>query len=544
MMTPLTTTPQLTLDQAAGQKLMAAFAGYEPSAQILRLLQRQHLGGVTLFRSLNVQSPAQVRELNAALQAAAAASGQPPLLIGADQEGGTLMALAGTTAFPGNMALGAAGDPALARQVGFALGQELAAQGVNVNYAPVCDVNNNPQNPVVGTRSFGEDPAAVAALAAALVTGLQAAGVAATLKHFPGHGDTSGDSHHGLPVVQHDAARLARIELPPFAAGIAAGARLVMTAHIALPAINAAADLPATLSPAILRGILRDRLGFDGVIISDALDMRAIEQGAGLVIDAIAAAAAGVDLLILNSVVEDQETVAAGLRQAVARGLLAREATLASAGRVLDLKRWVSAQPQPALEVVACAAHRALALEVAARAVTLVRDDAHLLPLRPAPEARLAAVVPQPADLTPADTSSYVTPSLAAALRRRHAHVDEFIVPLNPTDADVAALRDQLRAYDLVVIGTINATAHTGQAALVQALLDGGPPVVAVALRLPYDLAAYPAAPTYLCTYSLLESSMEALCDVLWGARPVGGRLPVSIPALYPRGHGMPAGAA
>jgi beta-N-acetylhexosaminidase len=189
--------------------------------------------------------------------------------------------------------------------------------------------------------------------------------------------------------------------------------------------------------------------------------------------------------------------------------------------------------------VVDCAAHRALALEVAARAVTLVRDDAHQLPLRLAPEARLAAVVPQPADLTPADTSSYVTPSLAAALRRRHGSVDDFVVPLNPTDADVAALRDQLRQYDLVVIGTINATAHAGQAALVQALRDSGTPVVAVALRLPYDLAAYPAAPTYLCTYSLLESSMEALSDVLWGARPVGGRLPVSIPDLYPLGHGV-----
>jgi beta-N-acetylhexosaminidase len=532
-------TSQLTLGQAAGQKLMAAFAGYEPSAEILALLQGQHLGGVTLFRSLNVESPAQVRALTAALQTAAAATGQPPLLIGADQEGGTLMALAGTTAFPGNMALGATGAPDLARQIGFALGRELAAQGVNVNYAPVCDVNNNPQNPVVGTRSFGDDPAAVAALAAALVMGLHDAGVAATLKHFPGHGDTSGDSHHGLPVVQHDAARLQRIELPPFAAGIAAGARLVMTAHIALPAIDGAPDLPATLSPAILCGILREQLGFNGVIISDALDMRAIQQGAGLVIDAIAAVAAGVDLLILNSVVEDQETVSAGLRQAIARGLLPREATLASAGRVLDLKRWVSAQPQPSLDVVDCAAHRALALEVAARAVTLVRDDARRLPLRLEPDARLAAVVPQPADLTPADTSSYVTPSLAAALRRRHGAVNEFIVPLNPTDADVAALRDQLRQYDLVVIGTINATAHAGQAALVQAVLDSGTPVVTVALRLPYDLAAYPSAPTYLWTYSLLESSMEALSDVLWGARPVGGRLPVSIPGLYPLGHGV-----
>ena len=521
-----------TLEQAIGQKLMLSFAGTEPSAEIRAVLKRQHVGGVTLFRALNVESPAQVRALTAALQRAAAASGQPPLLIAADQEGGQLMALGdGPTPFPGNMALGATGSEDLARRAGTAIGRELSAMGINVNFAPVCDVNINPQNPVVGTRSFGEDPALVARLSAAKIQGIQAAGVAATAKHFPGHGDTTLDSHDGTPVLPHDSARLHGVELPPFVAAVQAGVRLIMTAHVALPALNDGLHLPATLSPKILRGLLRDELGFAGVIVSDAMDMRAIEQGPGLVIDAITALSAGVDLLILNHTAAEQHTVYAGALQAARRALLAPEATLISAQRVLALKRWLAEHPPTPFEVVGCTEHRALALEVASRAVTLVRDTAGRLPLRPSPEARIAAIVPRPADLTPADTSSYIIPSLARALRQYHPPVDEFIMPLNPSEAEVAALREQMSRYAFVVVGTINATAHPGQAALVNTLLNGDVPTVAAALRMPYDLLAYPTAPTYVCAYSIQPPAMEALAQALFGHIPFAGRLPVSIPS-------------
>ena len=522
----------LTLEQAIGQKLMLSFAGTEPSAEILAVLKRQHVGGVTLFRALNVESPAQVRALTAALQRAAAASGQPPLLIAADQEGGQLMALGdGPTPFPGNMALGATGSEDLARRAGTAIGRELSAMGINVNFAPVCDVNINPQNPVVGTRSFGEDPALVARLSAAKIRGMQAAGVAATAKHFPGHGDTLLDSHDGTPVLPHDSARLHGVELPPFVAAVRADVRLIMTAHIALPAFNDGLNLPATLSPKILRGLLRDELGFAGVIVSDAMDMRAIEQGPGLVIDAITALSAGVDLLILNHTAAEQQAVYAGAVQAARRALLSPEDTLTSAQRVLALKRWLAEHQPFSLEVVGCAEHRALALEVASHAVTLVRDTARQLPLRLPPEARIAVIVPRPADLTPADTSSYITPSLAQALRKYHSPVDEFIMRLNPPEAEVAALQEQLSRYALVVVSTINATAHPGQAALVNALLKRDVPTVAVALRMPYDLLAYPTAPTYVCAYSIQSPAMEALAQALFGHIPFAGRLPVSIPS-------------
>lgn len=519
----------LTLEQAVGQKALLAFDGHEPPSEFLSLLRRRHVGGVTLFRGPNVRDPEQVRKLTSALQFAASDAGQPPLLICADQEGGTLLALAGTTPFPGNMALGAARSPELARRTGYAIGRELAAMGINVNYAPVCDVLVSSSTALVGPRSFGEDPGDVGRLSAAMVSGLQQAGVAATAKHFPGHGDTSVDSHYGTPVLPHGEERLSKVELPPFVAAVEAGAKLVMTAHIALPALTGGLELPATMSSEVLRGLLRRELAFEGLIVTDAMNMGAIQQGHGLVIDAIASLAAGADLLLLTDNGECQEGVYAGVLQAARRGLLSQEEILASAMRVLDLKAWAGGHEQPGLEVVRCEEHLALAYEVGAKSVTLVRDRGGILPLQLPAGARVVAIVPRPADLTPADTSSFETPSLATALRRYHPAVEEVVVSLDPSAEDVAALRDRLAGCGLAVVGTINAGDHPGQAALVNALLEDGTRVLAVALRLPYDLAAYPAVPAYACTYSLQPYSLVALADALWGRIPFVGRLPVSV---------------
>lgn len=524
----------LSIEAAIGQKLLLAFDGKDhPSPEILDAIRRYRPAGITLFRSLNVDYPAQVRQLTAALQNAARAAGVPSLLIAADQEGGQLMAVgSGTTQLPGNMALGATASPELARRAGHVLGRELAAMGINVNYAPVCDVNVNPENPVVGTRSFGEDPRLVAQLSAAMIAGMQAAGVAATAKHFPGHGDTATDSHYGTPRIAHAEGRLRRVELPPFEAAIQAGVRLVMSAHIALPALHGGLDLPATLSPMLLKEILRNELGFHGVIVSDAMDMHAIQQGPGLAIDAIAAVRAGVDLLLLGSHADDQQRVFAGLLQAARRGLVSAAEVRLSAGRVLELKRWLAKQEQPPLDVVACPEHRALAGEIATKSLTLVRDTAGVLPLHLHQDVELAVVLPQPQDLTPADTSSYVTPSLAAALRHYHPRVSEFIIPLDPGDEQICSLSEKMRDIEFVVFGTINAPDHPGQVALAKAFLESKTPTVMVALRLPYDLRAYPQAPTYICVYSILEPSMKALAAALWGQIPFLGKSPVSIPSL------------
>ncbi len=512
--------------------MLIAFEGRdELPGELLRAFRQYRPAGITLFRHLNVRAPAQVRRLTARLQEAAREAGLPPLLLAVDQEGGQLMAVGeGATQLPGNMALGATGSARLAHLAGGVLGRELAAMGINVDYAPSCDVNLNPANPVIGIRSFGEDPAQVSALTAAMVAGLQEAGVAATAKHFPGHGDTVSDSHDGVPVVPHTLERLRRVELPPFAAAIYSGARLVMTSHVALPAIDGQAGLPATLSPAILKSLLRDEIGFQGVIITDAMNMQAIHQGEALGEDALQAVLAGVDLLLVTSDPADWGRVHTRLLEAAQTGRLPQKNLADSFDRVMDLRRWLAGAPaQPELSVVGCAEHRAIADEIAAASLTCVRDRAGLLPLRLAPAERLAVILPRPQDLTPADTSSYVTPELAVHLRPFHPNVEEILAPLAPEDGEIAALVERVRGDACVVVGTINAYNQPGQKRLVQALLAAGLPTIVVALRLPYDLLAFPEAPTYVCTYSILEPSMRALAAALFGKKDFPGRLPVTI---------------
>jgi beta-N-acetylhexosaminidase len=475
--------------------------------------------------------------LTAAIQGARPADAAP-LLIAADQEGGQLVALGGgTTQFAGPMALGATGDAELAERVAGATARELRALGVNVDYAPACDVANNPANPALGLRSFGDDPEAVGQLAAATVRGLQDEGVAATAKHFPGAGDTAADPHHELPLVPRTYAELAERELVPFRAALEAGVRMVMTGHFALRGQDD--DLPTSLSPAVLRDLLRGQLQFDGVTVTDALDMRALAQGSAQIVDAIAALRAGEDVLLGTADESAIERLVEGIAQAQRRGLIDADDDAAATRRLGELRTWLGRFDQPPLDVVGCAEHQALAAELARRSITLVRNDDRLLPLMPAADARIAVVQSMPADLTPADTSSTVTPTLASALSRRLAGVEEILLPATPREADIAGLGERVAGSDLVIVGTFSAHLQPAQAALAAAVLAAGKPTVTVALRTPWDLLAYPSARTHVCSYGILPPTMEALAAALVGEAPFAGRLPVDIAGLYPRGHGL-----
>ena len=272
---------------------------------------------------------------------------------------------------------------------------------------------------------------------------------------------------------------------------------------------------------------------FDGVIVSDALDMHAMEQGPGYVAETMAAVAAGIDLLLFNHDLSRVEPAWSNLVQAARRGLLSADEIHASARRIMTLKSWIKRQQQESLTVIGCKEHLQLAQEVARKSITLVRDTARLLPLRVAPDEKIAVAIPRPEDLTPADTSSYVKPVLADALRRYHPRVDEFSFAMSPAAEEIGALSERLAKYDVVVLGTINATAHPAQAALVQKLIKQGTRMITVALRMPYDLAAYPTVPTYVCTYSILPPAMEALAEALFGRIPFAGALPVTIPRRF-----------
>jgi beta-N-acetylhexosaminidase len=525
-------------------RVMLAFEGDRLPARIVERLGRAPAAGMTVFLSHNVRSPGQLLELTTAFQRAGAGSGArgataageshaaSPMLVAADQEGGQLIALGdGTTAFAGNMALGAVDDVALTERVGVAIGTEARAMGVNVVYAPVLDVASDPANPALGIRSFGDDPAAIARHGSAMVRGLQAAGVAATAKHAPGMGHISSDTHHGLAVAAAERSVLEAREFVPFRAAFSAGARLAMSGHLALPAVTGRDDLPGTLSRAVMTDLLRRDLGFSGVTISDALDMAALAQGPAQVLDIVAAVRAGVDLLLAAADPDALTRIEDALIRAASRELLDPAEVAATERRVAALRAWLgSAGAAPDLSVLRSADHRALAAQLAARSITLVRDPGGILPLVGATDGRpLLAVMPRPADLTPADTSSTVAPALATALRRYHRDVDEMVVEQVPDAASIAAVRDRAAAARAVVIGTIDGHRQPSQIELVEAVAGTGTPAVAVAMRGPWDVAAYPSSVAALATYSVLPGSLDALAAVLVGVAEAPGRLPVAV---------------
>ena len=370
------------LERLASACLFPGFEGLSPPGWLRRELDGG-LGGVVLF-SRNVADRAQLAALSGAIRAERAEA-----LIGIDEEGGDVTRLEAHTgsSYPGNLALGAVDDVELTERVAAAIGGELAACGVNHDLAPVADVNSDALNPIIGVRSFGSDPALVARHTAAFVTGLQRSGVAACAKHFPGHGATHQDSHLELPTIEVDRETLLQRELVPFRAAIEAGVQSIMTAHIRVPAID---ELPATLSRAHLTGLLREELGYDGMVITDALEMRAVSGTVGVEVGAVLAIAAGADALCLGHDLfeDDVSAIRHALVSAVRAGRLSEERLAEAAARVERAGRWTleqSAATAPQPEVGPEAARRALHAE---GAVELVRPA---LVVELVPEATIAA---------------------------------------------------------------------------------------------------------------------------------------------------------
>ncbi|HET6772048.1 MAG TPA: glycoside hydrolase family 3 N-terminal domain-containing protein, partial [Acidimicrobiales bacterium] len=368
------------LRRAAAGTLLASFPGAEVPGWLLRRVAGG-LGGVCLYGSNRRADPTAV--------AALLHGARHGVVVALDEEGGDVTRLEATTgsSLPGTAALGAVDDVALTAAVARARGDRLRSVGVDLDLAPCADVNSDPANPVIGVRSFGADPALVARHTATFVTGLQAAGVAACAKHFPGHGAVAVDSHLALPTLAAPAPLLEARELVPFRAAVAAGVAAVMPGHLLVPALDAE---PASVSRRIVGDLLRGDLGFGGVSITDAMDMRALAQGAAQIVDAIAALRAGVDLLLLTPDRAAQRRLEEGLRQAARRGLVPAAHIRSASARIRALRHWAGGFAWPDRDLVRSADHEALAARAAARAITLVRDDAGLIPLRLAPGERVA----------------------------------------------------------------------------------------------------------------------------------------------------------
>lgn len=549
-------------------------------------LARRGVRTFTLYPQ-HMAGPAALTDFIRAVQRAV-----PSPLFNIDQEGGRLENAPWLTSSPGNMALGAvaqadrAAGARLARAMGEVAGRELQAVGIRWNFAPVGDVNINPANPVIGTRSFGEDPTITAELVTAYVRGLQAAGVAATVKHYPGHGDTDRDSHTGLPMIPHSLARLLEVEMVPFRMAVEAGAEAIMTAHIAFPWLD---RKPATMSPMLLSRILRSHgpvmlsvkrrtvtvpgLGFDGVIITDALEMGAIIRQYGVGEAAVQAIEAGADMVItgvdapsINPLWEevfgrpytadDQWAAYDALRAAVQSGRIGPARLEASTTRILRLlTRYPLALPNGGPSPIRSSAHLAVAQEIAERAVTVVRAEPGVGFQRVPASETILVVYPPFERLTPADNSFNDLIRLDQELKARHPGVKAVAVipPDGPDHAetlrarrsdlliapDLEALLAQARRAARIVVATYFAQHSKFQVQVVKALVRTGKPVIVVALGNPYDLAAFPQVKTYLATYSVRAPCCAAAAKILCGALTPAGRLPVSIPRLAPRGVGF-----
>ncbi|MGW6970311.1 glycoside hydrolase family 3 protein [Streptomyces sp. NPDC054952] len=501
------------------------------------LVARYHLGGIVYFAwAHNTRAPHQIADLSNGLQRAAAGTGaRVPLLLSTDQEHGAVTRIGKpATLLPGAMALGAGGSAARARRAARIAGVELAAMGVRQDYAPVADVNVNPANPVIGVRSFGSDPRAVAALVAAQVRGYQGAGVAAAAKHFPGHGDTETDSHVGLPVMRHTRAVWEELDEPPFRAAVEAGVDVVMTAHIVFPALDPSED-PATLSRPIVTGILRERLGFRGVVVTDALDMAGVRQMYGDDRVPVLALRAGCDQL-LNP--PDLALAHRSVLAAVESGELTEARIEESVLRILELKarRGLFENPYTSARAVDAAVgtpeHLAAADEIAAGTTTLLANPVRLLPLDPALAPRLLVTGTDP--VSPSGTTGPPTEVLARELTALGCRVSAV-----PPGRAVAAAPGNAA----VLVCTYNVPeGESPQRALVTELLATGVPVVVVAIRNPYDPARLPTCAAEVATYCWTDVEMRAAARVITGRRRPEGRLPVPVPGRYPLGHGLTYG--
>lgn len=533
-------TDGMTLEEQIGQLLMVGFSGHSVPQEIIELIERYHVGNIILF-SRNIHEAEQVFALTSQLQDYARKAGQRfPLLIAIDQENGIVQRMGEVaTLFPGNMALGAIGSQEIARAVAQATGEELRALGINMNLAPVVDVNNNPANPGIGVRSFGEDARQVGQLGGAMVQGYKEAGIVSCLKHFPGHGDTAVDSHLALPTIPYPPERLQQLELVPFRMGIAAGAECIMSAHIAFPALSGSTELPATLAPAIITGLLREQLGFEGVVMSDCLEMHAVLDAYGTGRGAVLALQAGIDLVLVSHHFERQRESIAAICTAVHQGELDPARIRISAGRIQALKaQHLSWDTLPSLGaskgIIASPAHQHLQERAYELSTTLVRNEAGLLPLRLQPGEQLV-VLAQPRNiLTMVEDRPFTDAILAAALREHCLQVRTVTTTGHTVHEAYQQVLAETGEGDILVVATVNAHIDQAQGELLRLLTTSGRRIIGIAVRNPYDLAAFPALQTYLVTYEYTRPSLQAAARVLFGERDAHGKLPVSMPDPIP----------
>lgn len=528
----------MSLQDKAAQMVMVGFHGQSIAAspELKTMVGAFHAGGVVLSEE-NAHDPRQLSALTAELQSLATVSGaRIPLFIAINHEGGIVARITeGVTGFPGNMAIAATGRPEYA-YIAAALGvRELRAMGVNMNLAPVLDVNDNPLNPVIGARSLGESPMLVAQYGRWAVRGSQDNGVIAVAKHFPGHGSVMVDSHEQLPALKTSAGQLAQRELAPFAAAIEEKVAGIMTAHIAVPALDDSGR-PATLSPRILTGLLRRRMGYDGLILTDSLGMGAVSAGRGQAQAAVEAVQAGADVVLTAAPMEAHIAIIQTLAAAIQQGQIPAERIDQSILRILRVKYafgLFGSLPASDLKRAGSPEHQAAADEMALRAVTLLRNDAKSIPLPP-PPARLLLISPHA--LPPA--SSRDGTLFAELLRQQGYQVTELVLNLDSSESRASVSANAMArasVHDVVIFGEWELVKRyinwddRWQEDLVAKLGKSGRPLIVVAWHNPAALLRCPQLLTFLTAYGNTSAQVAAVAAVLMGKHLPSGRIPMSV---------------
>jgi len=536
---------QMTLDEKIGQLFVIRLNGVFHNAasptyqETVDLVEEFEAGGIMFGPGTPMDQVTQINDLQQ--------RAERPLLVTQDTEWGMAMRLDRTSRFPPAMALGATRDPSLAYRVGAATAREARALGVHQLYAPVADVNNNPDNPIINFRSFGEKPALVGTMAAAFVRGAQQEGTLATAKHFPGHGDTDVDSHADLPVLPFDYARLDTLELVPFRHTLNADVASVMTGHLALPALESDSTVPASLSPAVTTGLLRDSLGFDGLVVTDALTMNGVTKHFGPGEAAVRVLEAGADQILMS---EDPYIARLAIREALDEGRLTEETIDTSVRRVLEAKAQLDLPDDRQVSTdttrheVRTRSHEVLAGTAARRSLTLLRNEGNLLPLTP-PDQHDVLVVTLSDSEYPGTGRDFVralrgAPGLGDVTTRR-------IDPRSDAD-DVEEHLADAREHDLVVVpsflqvrawsGTIGASDEHER--FLRRVVERDQPSILVALGNPYVTGSLDAQPdVVLAGYGIGAASQRAAAHALVGAADTPGRLPITVPDVAEFGDGI-----
>ncbi|QOR67042.1 beta-N-acetylhexosaminidase [Cytobacillus suaedae] len=531
----------LTLRQKIGQLMVCGFKAnqvVEASNEILELIRDYHVGGIILF-GRNIGTPDEILQLTTRLQLEAKNAGQDlPLLICIDQENGVVRRLGeGTTVFPGAMLLGATDDPNFAYEMGVATGTELKALGINWNLAPVVDVNNNPDNPVIGVRSFGETPEKVAEFGAAAMKGMQAAGVITALKHFPGHGDTNLDSHLELPTITHSMDRLEEVELVPFKKCILEGADTVMSAHVYFPAIEKQSGVPATMSKSIITGLLREKLGFQGVVTTDCMEMKAISDTIGTAQGAVEAIKAGVDLIMVSHLPNLQKDSIAAIEKAVENGEISIEQIDAALERVLKLKsRYLSwddiansLNEVIVPEVVGCARHQQMAEKAFRHGITIVKNEG-ILPLSTESIKKVLVMYPTNSYLTEVEDKRYSSNALGMVVKEVNPDAVIESLPIHLTEEHLTDVIEKALEYEIIIIGTLTASNSPGHIRLIEKLTELGKKIIVIAMRSPYDVSYLPTQiDAYITTYEFTTPALRMAVKAIYGIEKVTGKLPVTL---------------